>query len=47
MFSFGAGAELPRPLGYTIVGVLLLSQWLRLYTIPIVLALPRQIGRLA
>jgi HAE1 family hydrophobic/amphiphilic exporter-1/multidrug efflux pump len=36
MFSSGAGSELRRPLGYTIVGGLLLSQWLTLYTTPIV-----------
>jgi multidrug efflux pump subunit AcrB len=36
MFSFGAGSELRRPLGFTIVGGLALSQWLSLYTTPIV-----------
>jgi HAE1 family hydrophobic/amphiphilic exporter-1 len=36
MLSYGAGSELRRPLGYTIVGGLLLSQWLTLYTTPIV-----------
>ena len=36
MLSFGAGSELRRPLGFTIVGGLLLSQWLTLYTTPIV-----------
>ena len=36
MLSAGAGSELRRPLGYTIVGGLLLSQWLTLYTTPIV-----------
>ena len=36
ILSFGAGAELRRPLGYTIVGGLLLSQWQMLYTTPIV-----------
>jgi HAE1 family hydrophobic/amphiphilic exporter-1 len=36
MLSHGAGSELRRPLGYTIVGGLLLSQWLTLYTTPVV-----------
>jgi len=36
MLSAGAGSELRRPLGYTIVGGLLLSQWLTLYTTPVV-----------
>jgi hydrophobe/amphiphile efflux-1 (HAE1) family protein len=36
MLSSGAGSELRRPLGYTIVGGLLLSQWLTLYTTPVV-----------
>jgi hypothetical protein len=36
MLSFGAGSELRRPLGFTIVGGLLLSQWLTLYTTPVV-----------
>ncbi len=36
MLSSGAGSELRRPLGFTIVGGLLLSQWLTLYTTPVV-----------
>ena len=36
MLSAGAGSELRKPLGFTIVGGLLLSQWLTLYTTPIV-----------
>jgi len=32
----GAGAELHRPLGITIIGGLLLSQLLTLYTTPVV-----------
>jgi multidrug efflux pump len=32
----GTGAELRNPLGITIVGGLLVSQWLTLYTTPVV-----------
>jgi multidrug efflux pump len=35
-FATGVGAELRRPLGYTIVGGLLISQALTLYTTPVV-----------
>jgi hydrophobe/amphiphile efflux-1 (HAE1) family protein len=36
MLGHGTGSELRRPLGYTIVGGLLLSQMLTLYTTPVV-----------
>jgi len=36
MLGHGTGSELRRPLGYTIVGGLLLSQALTLYTTPVV-----------
>ena len=32
----GAGSELRHPLGITIVGGLLVSQWLTLYTTPVI-----------
>jgi hypothetical protein len=32
----GAGSELRRPLGIAIIGGLLVSQWLTLYTTPVV-----------
>jgi HAE1 family hydrophobic/amphiphilic exporter-1 len=36
MIGTGAGSELRQPLGYTIVGGLLVSQLLTLYTTPVV-----------
>jgi hydrophobe/amphiphile efflux-1 (HAE1) family protein len=44
-FSFGTGAELRQPLGISIIGGLLVSQVLTLYTTPVVwLALERLVG---
>jgi HAE1 family hydrophobic/amphiphilic exporter-1 len=36
MIGGGAGSELRKPLGYTIVGGLILSQVLTLYTTPVI-----------
>jgi HAE1 family hydrophobic/amphiphilic exporter-1 len=36
MFDYGAGAELRRPLGYAMVGGLLVSQAMTLFTTPVV-----------
>ncbi len=45
-FAFGTGSELRQPLGISIIGGLLVSQVLTLYTTPVVwLALERLVGK--
>jgi hypothetical protein len=34
--GYGAGSELRRPFGFSTIGGLLVSQWLTLYTTPII-----------
>jgi multidrug efflux pump len=44
-FATGIGAELRRPLGITIIGGLLLSQILTLYTTPVIYLLMSKLQR--
>jgi multidrug efflux pump len=44
-FATGVGAEMRRPLGITIVGGLLLSQALTLYTTPVIYLLMSKLQR--
>ena len=46
MFAAGPGSEIRRPLGITIIGGLIVSQMLTLYTTPVIYLLLDKLHRL-